>query len=366
MRVAIALATLSLSSPAFAQSDLTGIWFGGLSDGRGQVALSPEFVDDMIKVEVDFRNWAQDGYGKCIFYGRVNDAGTADLILNTGAGGTRPDCPRNTTLQAQRTSPGTVTATIMGFSNIPANQSFELNEVIRPIVPSEYATMNQSFDILGATLGQTRSAIEANLIAERGYLHDFEEDQTFQTALWTATDVTYRKGDRSNSLDRIVVSYSAEVADADPMQAEAVMVHRAVEFGEGEQLLGDTLRGALDRKYGPSLEGANDNARIYDRQGQNIPRRSDTAIFCEPGTRQVVQYQNSRGRGNLQSHCGTILEVAIRDDFQTGLVRQYYLTLKGVDWLNNDFWDRLAFQRREEFSKFLAAVEGASNEGPEL
>lgn len=366
MRVAIALAILSLSSPASAQSDLTGIWFGGLSDGRGQVALSPEFVDDMIKVEVDFRNWAQNGYGKCIFYGRVNDAGTADLILNTGAGGTRPDCPRNTTLQAERTSPGTVTATITGFSTIPPSQSFELNEVIRPIDPSEYAAMNPSFDILGATLGQTRAEIEANLISERGYLHDFKEDQTFQTALWTATDVTYRKGDRSSSLDRIVVSYSAETADADPMQAEAVMVHRAVEFGEGEQLLGDTLRGALDRKYGPSLEGANDNARMYDRQGQNIPRRGDTAIFCEPGTRQVVQYQNSRGQGNLQSHCGTILEVAIRDDFQTGLVRQYYLTLQGVDWLNNDFWDRLAFQRREEFSKFLAAVEGASNEGPEL
>lgn len=86
MRVMIAFFALSITSPAIAQTDLTGIWFGGLSDGRGQVALSPEFVDDMVKVELDFRNWAQDGFGKCIFYGRVDAAGTAELILNTGAG----------------------------------------------------------------------------------------------------------------------------------------------------------------------------------------------------------------------------------------------------------------------------------------
>jgi hypothetical protein len=366
MRVMIAFFALSITSPAIAQTDLTGIWFGGLSDGRGQVALSPEFVDDMVKVELDFRNWAQDGFGKCIFYGRVDAAGTAELILNTGAGGTRPDCPRSATLQANRASPGSVTATIAGFATIPPTQTFELDEVIRPIDPSEYATMNPNFDILGTTLGQTRAEIEANLIAERGYIHDFERDQPFRTALWTAMDVTYRKGERGATLDQIIVSYSAETADADQMQAQAVIVHRAVEFGGTEQLLGDTLRGALERKYGPSIASANDNARLYDRQGQNIPRRGDTAIFCEPGTRQAVQYQNGRGQGRLDSHCGTSLEVAIRDDFQTGLVRQYYLTLQGVDWLNNDFWDRLAFQRREEFSNFLVAIEGATDEGPEL
>lgn len=365
MRLATALTIMTCTTPAIAQSDLTGIWFGGLSDGRGQVALSPEFVDDMVKVEVDFRNWAQDGFGKCFFYGRVNDAGTAELILNTGAGGTREDCPRSATLQANRTSPGSITATITDFASIPADQVFDLNEVIRPIDVSEYATVNPNFDILGTTLGQTRAEIEANLIDERGYIHDFANDRTFQTALWTATDVTYRKGEQGDLLDRIIVSYSAEAANSDTMQAQAVIVHRAVETGDGENLLGDTLRGALERKYGPSLEGARDNSRMYDRQGQNIPHR-DTAIFCEPGTRQNVQYQNSRGNGSMQSHCGTILEVAIREDFQTGLVRSYYLTLQGVDWLNNDFWDRLAFQRREEFSNFLIAVESATDEGPEL
>lgn len=366
MRVMIAALALGIANPAFAQTDLTGIWFGGLSDGRGQVALAPEFIDDMVKVEVDFRNWAQDGFGKCVFYGRVDGAGTGTLILNTGAGGTRPDCPRNATLQANRSSLGSITVTIDGFATIPPTQSFELNEVIRPIDPSEYAMMNPNFDILGVTLGQTRAEIEANLIGGRGYLHDFERDRTFQTALWTAQDVTYRKGEPGETLDQIIVSYAAETADADEMQSQAVIVHRAVEYGGAEQLLGDTLRGALDRKYGPSVDSANDNSRFYDRQGQNIPRRGDSAIFCEPGTRQDVQYQNGRGNGRLASHCGTSLEVAIRDDFQTGLVRSYFLTLWGVDWLNNDFWDRLAFQRREEFTNFLVAVEGATDEGPDL
>lgn len=352
----LALAALS-SGAAIAAPGVDGIWFSGYAKGRGQITLQADFVDNLGKLELEMNYWDSfpNEYGvDCVYYTELSPEGLGTLHLNAGA--SDDFCERSGQVQVSRTSPGTVTASITGLAGVPV---FEMDEVIRPINDDEYATLPANFDILGLKLGQTRTEIEQNLLAERGYTHIFDMDRTAQTAEWTAEIVTYRRGEAQEANDVIKIFYSAVPTGQDPKASYAVMVERTSKLGKDSNLHMDTLRTSLADKYGAPTR---DDNRRYGRDGNLVRSHNETSQFCEQGTRQEINFNN----WYYKAHCGSELDVTVRSDRNSGMVTEYVVKMSSVDWMNNDFWVKLGTERAAEFSQFLDRLSQAATSGPEL
>lgn len=350
---------LLLGSIAHA-GDFDGIWFSGYAQGNGQITMQADFVDDLAKFDIEMRRWGQESLsGDCQYYARIGPDSTAKIILNAGA--SADFCAREGDILVTRTSLSGVQVSVVGLPSVP---DFELNEAVRPIVDTEYATLPQNFDILDITLGMTRQEIEASLVGERGYVHLFDQDRTSTTANWQSDIIMYRKGEANEANDIVQIAYSARPNGVPESEAYAVMVHREANLGDESRLHIDTLRNALSEKYGNPTR--NDDRR-YGRDGNLVRSHNETTQFCEQGNRQRIEYRAPFNSPRMfNSHCGSDLNVQIREDRSTGLVTQYRLTISSVDYLNNDFWIKLGTDRAAEFAAFIEAVSNAETAGPEL
>jgi hypothetical protein len=356
-----------LSAEQAPAGEFDGVWFRQYDGPTGKVTLKADLIRDLARFELVLFDWPRHGsLSTCQYYARLDIVSgdyvvnaEAEIILNSGS--SSDDCVQRGRVSLTRDDWDYIKVSLEDLVEIP---DLLLHEMIRPLDDWERAILPDNFDILGVTLGMTREEIEQNLIDERGFVVVSQDsDLRLHRTHWIAEIIIYRQGAKNGPRDEVIVAYSIRHQDDTERQEHAIMVRRESHLGQDSDLTLNVLRLALTRKYGPPTEDEN---RRYGRDGRSVRSGDDPIEFCEPGNRHPVRSYFLGLSQALQSHCGSELDVDIKTDRSTGLVREYQLRLISVDYINNHQWTLRAIGIWMEIEAFLEAMEGAATSGPEL
>lgn len=368
---ALQVLVLSVLPSVVMAEDLEGIWFGGVANGPQEwshkgasVTFQPYVVDDLVQVIVNFDGWKGIGIGRCVYYGRMEDGGTANLLLSEGksANTWSTVCAKTSAARFTRVAPETIEFAMEGIVGLEPG-ALMLNEALRPLTAEEMPILPDGADILGLTIGMERADAVA-ILTERGYAEDARQTRRIQGPDWGADIVTYAKPrvEGLQTKDHVTLSYTAAPADGSNTPPERVMaLQRNVEADVSEGLQPGVIRKALSDKYG-EIEG-DSGTRYFDRSGQ----RAEFNTWCGTGTMQGFPWATSaRSGGSTSPYCGTEVGSGFSIDLNTGLVRSYFITVLSAGISANDFWYRIRGGIADEIETFLAANSGEGQKAPDL
>lgn len=370
MKQILLAVVLSMPGLAVAQ-DIEGIWFGGVAGGpqewshqAAQMTFQPTIVDGMIKLPMKAEGWKGLAYSNCNYFGRLAEEGASDLILNEpGSSSNGNGCPETvgfSLVSADRTGIDILVETT-GIEGLPA-EPMRLNVVLQNVEDDELATVPEGIDVFGIQPGMSYAEAE-KILVDRDYARWERGDKTYQSQFLEARWVVFGKDpheqDYRGFRDTITLSMaSVDRESGDHASAPIIAIERKVEAGPDSNLKLDTIETALKDKYGVASE------TVYlNRAGQ----RADHNSWCDETTQQGISLKVSfmQGRGHAPT-CGTMFNVNFSGDLQTGLVRNYYVSILNIPLAARDFWQQIRLNEREPIARFVEAQEEPSQAAPEL
>lgn len=370
MKVLQVLCICALPTVAVAE-DLEGIWFGGVGNGpqewqnrRASVGIQPYVVDDLVQITLNFDGWKGIGMGQCVYYGRLDSDGAANLLLSEGKSSQAWQAARTreAKVQMQRLAPDRIEAVVEGITGLDPTP-VPLSEALRPLAKSEWPVQPQGADILGISIGMTRTEAEA-VLRGRGYDEVPRDVPGMRGADWAAAYATYAKprAEGSEARDEVTLSYTTVATeDSDATPALVLSMMRSVVVDQAEPLQPEVIRKALNDKYGPMKE--DNGTRYFDPAGA----AASYETWCGTGTMQrFTRATATQSGGEYSPYCGTEVRSSFNIDSATGLVRNYFVEINSAGIAANDFWYRIRGGIARDIAQFLAANASEGAKPPDL
>lgn len=364
--IAIAMLALPVSAAA---NDLEAIWFGGMAGGpqewdhkQAQITFQPVIIDDMIKLPLKADGWKGFAIATCNYYGRLNDAGEADLILNE-ASGNAERCPPGLSIRATRVGRDEMDFSVLGDAIVGLPPTpMRLSVVLRDLEADEMATLPDGIDVLGIRPGMSFADAE-KLLLDRGFKRHEKSDKTFQSQYRIGEWVVFGRDPHETRdwefADKVTLSMATVDAEGgDPREAPVVAVRRQANPGPEAGLKLATIEKALKDKYGTS-----GGTVYYDRAG----RVTDRNGWCDETSMQRIRVHTSFLQGGHQDAlCGDQVSVGATGDMSTGLARSYGVRMLSPTVAAKDYWAQIRASERAPIVEFLEAQEDATAAAPEL
>lgn len=224
-----------------------------------------------------------------------------------------------------------------------AGQSFDMFPVLVPMRDDLRITAPKGFDILGLTIGLTRTEIEAAL-TEKGYapVEGYERKDDYQGGFSKAKSL-WGKGkyqhDETKPADMIAISWTALI-EGEPGEERAEYIGRNWRIPPGDNLSVANLRKSLDDKHGKTTSGFED--RLYDRTGALAPAAFQPVCPEDVHLQTVNSGYYFIGEGGdlqLAPACGSQLKVMVLEDYEVkGRASALIVGLMKGDVAYESFW----------------------------
>lgn len=365
---AIVTAALCTASAALAEND--GYFnVSGYRDNSGEIGFSLTQIGAYGELSIDVGGMGGLGYGNCIVNFKRDDSGaiieqTAIIQKNSA------NCPEKVAFSTAKGEKDMLTLSFTEGGPL-AGQSYDMFTVLRPVTEADAIKAPEGFNIIGATIGQTRAEIEAILTAE-GYEANpqWSETQNYDGATRALTMYTKGKSHIADyePADAISVTYTAVIDGTDFPERAAVM-YRRWSIPPSAKLSVAALEKSLQEKHGAPSKIS--NSRYYDRKGTAQPEAYQFVCDEDIGLQSVGLNINGIGMswsGDAQNiACGASVEIMVMESFEVaGLAQQLSVTLRKGDVAFEDFWNSWSLGEAKALQERFELQSGMNGEAPKL
>ncbi|MEO1724582.1 MAG: hypothetical protein AAFR84_19555 [Pseudomonadota bacterium] len=362
-----ALLALCLTAPvlpAAASPLIDGVWEGETKGERAAVSVRASLVGTLGEMTLTAKGGAFKGTLRCRYLLRLESDEIGETLRRENL--SSPACPGKPelTLDPVEGEGDALTLTIAG-DGVPDLSPAPLRRRVGPVPPSSRATLPENLDVLGASIGAARSAVEAILVDAEGYAAQADRTRKIEDEGYVAEIVHYARKpdfpDANIADDIIVVAYEggADATAAASMDARAVSIRRHWVTHPDAKITLDVMTDAVAAKYGPG-----EITRFYDASGAQVDGMvkegrllTRPRPYCrdamERSGREDGTYEQSISIPGKQSRfstgvfalCGSFASAMITERLssKTGLEHPVLdLHIAAYDLMNDEIWKRVA------------------------
>ncbi|NIJ42668.1 hypothetical protein FHS78_002973 [Parvibaculum indicum] len=315
-----------------ATSDFDGYWGGSfgfkrpswvaeaqlrISDGYGELEFqtrgAPAFYTAVREgrltlpepfrvVPADVSNPRPDA--RCTYYLKVAPDGTAKAIVKTGM--VTSLCPSDPQIDFRRQEGEGGTQLVFHLASDTLEVEYALYGGYRPLRAGEMTVIPDSLDVLGVRPGHTFDEARS-ILTDAGYVLLPPDEGGKSTRIaddWSQEAFAFAKGepwpsgkDRTYPDAILLVLETQEAgkgaSPVAPAGRQVLYVHRKVAYPKGEGVDVAAMRGALQKKYGPSAGMTSSEMRVYDTAGNVVAPPNATRFLarCAKSNLQEINYQ---------------------------------------------------------------------------
>lgn len=350
------------SSDVYARSVIEGFWIGGVG-----VESKSKGVTKQRAVEVDLTIAEEYGHliiqpdivsvataGPCEYFFKHVEGKIRNVVLKPGEEG--QVCGRNPKILIERRNSETLFFSIQD-ARMALAEKFPLKLRHGFIPQGARSVMPENFDIMDVEIGMLRAQAEEQLNLRR-YKMSTKESRFFKGPGWIQNAVVYTNGE-----NRVYVIYSPipsvdeGVSSNDFSSEHVVLISRNSFVSAKKKVSYVAFVNSISLKYG--LKEVGGLTRYYDYDGNLSPRSSE--MLCDKTDRQVVvmgfnSRKKFRGNRKISADCGSVADIAVWTDSQTGLVTQYDITLWNYDVIIESDWQKISYQTQVQADTFLSRL----------
>ncbi|MEL6575486.1 MAG: hypothetical protein AAFQ81_06295 [Pseudomonadota bacterium] len=373
--------------PAGASPLTDGLWQGETEGDRAKVKVRASIVSGLGELTLEASGRTFKGTLRCRYLLTLEDDQITETLRRENL--SSADCPNDLDPALADAGSGTLALSFAG-EDMPALEPAKLFRRIGPVPPLRRAILPEGLDVLGASLGATRAAVEAILIDERGYAPQDDRLRRVEDEGYVAEIVHYGRKpefeDANVADDLVVIAYegAADAAGAALPEARAVSIRRRWVTHPEAGITLEALSSAVDAKY-----GAGEITRFYDRMGEQAggmvkegrlltrPRPYCRTAMEDAGReggvyeqKVSIPGQQSKFTTGVFALCGSFASAVVSEKLssKTGLKHPVLdLHIASYDMMNDEIWKRVAARLSADLAAGMARENpGKSAAKPEL
>lgn len=249
-------------------------------------------------------------------------------------------------------------------------KDFDLFPVLRPMSDEFKVTAPKGFDILGATIGMSRTDVEA-ILSNEGYSvqegynaeTEYTDGRVGASAVWGKRPQSDLRGPE----DSIGVTYTA-VPKGEESSALVEAMQRQWNIPAEANLSVANLKKSLAEKHGAVTSQF--DGRFYDRAGNLNPAAFQQVCADDVHLQSVTTKVNLPGSSEEMSvtpSCGASVDIMVLDSFETkGLATMLKLKLTKGDIAYSAFWESWSKTEEAELKKRYDMQSGMNSAAPKL